>query len=611
MLSAARLTAAGRLVIPWLVGPAALMMRDRGVELTGPTPCPGLLEITSIAALRLHPDLPIGPIFDVMHAAVFVAAIAALVALVDRSTRSRAIPAAIGLAVALSPLFGSTLSPPWDAAAFGACAAAALLVSSAFARGSRSARAGVVLVTIAFLACALLVPPWLAVAAAGAAVAGAVVWPRPNQRWIAGAAAAAVLLLIVPAMLNLSRPGVLAGPTPWRGLMSCALPRPSAARALTAIRTLGWWLGPFALGLAALGAVAATQWAGARRAAVPAAAALVCVALAAGAEMNAAVSAAPLAVALWWLAALGLDALVTAIGAGPARAVATAVILLLLPALEASRRMTETRDDRVAPRGHASQTLRRTTTRLDLVAQDAAFVQEDATVDILFRAAVFGGRRRGKPVVVVAPRADVVARALTGRTVYAFPWRQADLSLRGFFVEPLAAGGPASAALEGLATIAGTPHCDTVGATWGAVTASSGRIGVAADSDAAVGPVVMFFGGATPGGAIPDGWPGRTLRGFHARTFDRRQAEDAARLQAEARDAALAPDHPVLTQPAVVRLTLHRTPRAPRAFAVILGAPFPVGAGKLEQGDAASGHFTVCDAPPVAITALPRVPPVP
>ena len=604
--NAARLIAAGRRAVPWLVGAAALTLRGPSLELTSPSPCPGLLELTSIASLRLNLDLPVATVIEALQSSVVVSAIAAFVALVARSTRNMAVSAAIGVAVALSPLFGRALSPPWEVAAFGACAIAALVLSSALATGRRSSRAVVVAGAAAFLLAALLVPPWLAVAAIGAAVVAAAGWPGGNHRTLAAIAAAAAVLLIVLPVLSLSRPDVLAGTASWRGLMACALPRPSPASTLAAIGTLGWWLGPLAFGLAALGAIAQARSIDARRAVWTALAALAGTALAAGAHLTAQVAVAPLAAALWWLAAIGLDTFVTAAGRGAAGWAVAAVLLLLLPALENSRRVNEPRDDRVLSRGHESQTLRRMTATLDLVAQDATFVEEDATVDMLLRAAVFRGRRRGKPVSAVAPEPEAIARLLGRRTVYAFPRRQADLSLRGLVVEPADAETAGAAALEGLAVITGTRRCDAVGAAWGGVSSASGRIGVVADGDATIGPVLMYFGGAIPSGAIPDGWPLRTLRGFHARTFDRRDPADATRLQAEARDEGLTQDHPVLTEPAVVRLTLHRTPRAPLASAVALGAPFPIGAARFEQGTAAVGRFIVCDSPPLRISPLPR-----
>src|SRR5207245_7963750 len=85
------------------------------------------------------------------------------------------------------------------------------------------------------------------------------------------------------------------------------------------------------------------------------------------------------------------------------------------------------------------QTLRQMTAMLNLVSQDARFVEEDSTVDVLLRASVFGGRRRSKPFTVVAAQPDAIAHALVGGSVYAFPRRQEDLSLRGFVIEPLTA----------------------------------------------------------------------------------------------------------------------------------------------------------------------------
>jgi len=111
------------------------------------------------------------------------------------------------------------------------------------------------------------------------------------------------------------------------------------------VRTIGWWFGPFALALAVLGAFVEVPQAGCRRSMLTAGIGLVCLVLASGPQMNAQVALAPSAVALWWLAASGLDQIVNAMGRGPFRRVAAALVLLLLPTLEASRRITEERDD--------------------------------------------------------------------------------------------------------------------------------------------------------------------------------------------------------------------------------------------------------------------------
>src|SRR5262249_58175683 len=83
------------------------------------------------------------------------------------------------------------------------------------------------------------------------------------------------------------------------------------------------------------------------------------------------------------------------------------------------------------------------------------------------RAAGAGGRRKVKPIAVLGPQADAVASALARHTVYAFPRRQDDLSLRGFVVDPdamtrLSADDPRR--LEGLAAITGRRSCQRLGA---------------------------------------------------------------------------------------------------------------------------------------------------
>ena len=153
-------------------------------------------------------------------------------------------------------------------------------------------------------------------------------------------------------ILNLSRPDVLAGSSSWRGLAACALPQPSAARTMVFARTIGWWFGPFALALAVLGAFVDAPRAGLRRSVLTGGIGLVCLVLASGFPMNAQVALAPSAVAIWWLVASGLDQVIRAMGRGPFRQAVAALVLLLLPTLEASRRTTKERDDWLPPRGH-------------------------------------------------------------------------------------------------------------------------------------------------------------------------------------------------------------------------------------------------------------------
>jgi hypothetical protein len=158
--------------------------------------------------------------------------------------------------------------------------------------------------------------------------------------------------------------------------------------------------------------------------------------------------------------------------------------------------------------------------------------------------------------------------------------------------------------MEGLAAITARRPCQIVGDTWADLSGSSGRIAISADSEAAHGPVVVYLGGAAAGEPVPDGWPSRTIRGFHFFNFDRLTPTRAARLMAETGATGLPSGHPLLAQPFILRLTLHRTPRAPLALAVTLGAPFPIGVAKLERDRTEAGQLTVCDAPAVPISPL-------
>jgi hypothetical protein len=279
----------------------------------------------------------------------------------------------------------------------------------------------------------------------------------------------------------------------------------------------------------------------------------------------------------------------------------------MLPVLSASRRVTEERDDRVLPRGHEQQTLRRMTTVLNLVPLQAAFVTEDATVDLLLRAAAFGGRRKAKPITIVGAEVETVERALGTHVVYAFPRRQDDLGLRGFVVDPASAARIAAGsavALDGIAQITGRRTCQRIGAVWADFDGAEERFALSADAESARGPVVIYLAGKSAGRPRPDGWSARMLRGFGYMTFDRLTPAGAERMRAEARAAGLPDTHPVFAEPFVIRFNLHRTPRAPLALPVSLGARFPSGLVKLDERALDVGRLTICDAPPIATSPL-------
>jgi len=316
----------------------------------------------------------------------------------------------------------------------------------------------------------------------------------------------------------------------------------------------------------------------------------------------------PWVVGLWWLAASGLQEIALSVGRGRSRRLALVLLLLLVPLLQSARFRAEERDDRIPPNGLERATLREMTAVLNNVAENATFVEEDSTFDVLLRAAAPNGRRSGKRFTVASADGDAVREALTRGPVYAFPRGLEDLSLRGFAGQPLAVAvrrGHGYASIEGVSAITASRPCLTATDNWADLAggAASGRLAFAADSEAAQGPVVVFLGGATPTAPRPEAWPPRTQRGFRLAVFDRAADPDNVRLRDEAREHGLPLSHPVLSAPFVVRLLLHRTPRAPRALALSLGAPFPQVVARLQAGAASAGRLTLCDAP--AVNVLP------
>jgi hypothetical protein len=594
-----RLTGIWRRAMPWLVGPAALLIQGRLSELTSPNLCPGLLDLISILVLRAQPDLTVGTLFTTLHAFFVVIGLAAVVALARRAACSLAVATATGLAIGLSPLFPQTLAPPWEASAFAACALGACFLASK--------KPSIVLCAAgAWFAAAVFVPAFTIPAAIGAGVTFVTALPQRSRTWRLVVGTAVTLVCVLSAVLVFLRSGTLeAGGLPvssWRALVSCALPmwRPMGWTGL-----LGRVFGPFALALAALGLFVVAQRTSWRRAVAIAAIALVAIAAAGSTATSPLVALSPVLVGTWVLVAVGLQQIV-ALAQRPVGRVAAALVIVLLPTLQVSRLRADERDDRVRPLGHEATTLGQVIAILNVVPSDATFAEEDSSMDILLRAAVFGGRRKGKPFVVVPRRREVMAQALDRGPVFAFPRGQQDLSLRGFAIEPVTRIGRsregAADTIEGLTAVTGIRSCQVIGDSWIDLDAigASGRIALSGDSEAAYGPIVLYLGGPTDGEPRADGWPIRSTRGFRWASFDRQTDANRERLQAEARAVGLS-EHPVFAAPFVTRLTLHRTPRAPLTLAVLLGASLPVGIGKGEYAGPGAAHLTICDAPPVRL----------
>ncbi len=600
-----------RRALPWLVGAAVLGFRGRALELVAPSPCPGLLELTAIGAAALWPGATLGSLLGVLQAAAVLAGGAAIVALALEATDSLAVAAATGMAVGLGPLFPFAFAPPWEAASFAVCALVGALVWRGLDRRAPRGPALVLSMGGALLLAALIVPAWTILAAAGAGLTAYVASPRLGRvsRAGLGIACAAVLGIVVLGVLGLSGPDALTRSAAPSSLASCLQLRPASglvsSRAADLARTLGGLLGPLALALAALGAFVQARRADRRRAALLAVAcvSLVPAVLGAGGPR---VLMAPLLVAAWLLAAAGLRETMTIAGGRAWPRVAAAGLLILVPALQVARRQAQTPDGLVRPNGHQQATLGQMRAVLNVVPSRTAFVEEDSSFDVLWRAAVFGGRRAAKPFFVVPRDREAVRQALGEGPVYAFPRGQQDLANRGFVVQPGSVRPPPDRGpqdvIRGFGAVTGVRPCHRLSRAWAEVDDSlaDGRIALVADSEPARGPVTLYVGGARAGRPRPDGWPPSARRGFHAAAYDQRTGVRSSPLARGAADAGLDEGAPVLAAPFVVRLELWRTPGAPLALPVVLGDSFTAGVARLE-GDEPVGTLMLCDAPAVEV----------
>jgi hypothetical protein len=540
--------APGRRAFPWLVGAAAFLLRPRVLELADPSACRGVLDVIAYTSLAMGPYVSVGTVLRTLDTIVVVGAIAGLTELFLRTTGSYAVSAAVAIAVGLSPLFPPTVGTPQAAGVCGACVAAALIAMREDDAGSRG-------------------------------------WLRPAVQVIA---LLGVATLIAPV---------------WCGGAADLSMRGSAGLGHATV----WALGPLAIGLAVLGAfVRSRSHHTADHYRVGVAAALTVMLTIGGVRPEAA--SVPMVLIGWWLVAIGLHETIIAIGWQRAGRIGCVILLVAVPALQAARRTADERDDRVRPNGQPQLTLQRARAFLNVIDVNASIVEEDASMDLLLRAALVNRRQATPRFSVIARDPDVVAAALARGPVYAFPRGQLELGLRGFVMRPVTTVARrrdrAQEQISGLARITERGACYAIGNDWAAIgqVSASGRIAVVAASDAAVGPVELRFGGPSIATPSPDGWSPRMMRGFHARTYDRRRPADAELLATEAH-ASGAPSDRVLSSPFVLTLYLYRTPRGPLALPVTLGAAFPLGVARLDAA-AASQQLSVCDASATAVTPI-------
>ncbi len=553
------------------------------------------MDLLAVAILRQWPDLEIGQLLSWLQPAVVVLALACVAEWFDRLTRNVVVALGLGLTVAFSPLFLPWLALPTPVAAVGLCAVAALAIRRVTQNGARSLVNAVFAAAVLLLA-ALTVPSWTVACALGAC---ALMWPcsahtgRRSVRIARSLAMAAIVGVVPFAVLRATHLPALGDAAPW---YACATP--TAANVSALLQQVLWTIGPVMGALAVLG-LAVELFRG-QRVWIVAASTLVALAGWPAAGLASSITFAPLFVAAWSAAAVGLDEILRMMQRARGGIVAAVVLLCVLPMLEAARVRDEERDNAIRPISQERASLTAMRSVLDLVPTGTRFVEEDASINLLLRAALLGGRRSSKPLTVIPGDRRSVEHALEESTVWAFPLGQQLLTLRGFEIQPAD-----DLRMRGVARVAAVRSCQELGTTWVDLSAEGrhGRIAIVAASETDVGPVDLYFGGPAEYAPGPDGWALRVRSKFGLSLFDRSAPGDAARLDAEARDLQLTAQ-PVFRAPFVSRMVIERTPRSPLELPIMLGPPRPVGLGRLHQDASPHDRIAVCDAPPVTVSTF-------
>jgi hypothetical protein len=494
--------------------------------------------------------------------------------------------------VGISRPFGEAFSLPGTAASFAACAGVALAMFGVLqaTEASIAAQRSAIRAQAALLAAAAIVPGWTVPCVL---LAFAVAWrnsaTKPRTR-----AASATAVSIIVALVSMRVATINAT---WT---SCVWP----ADIFGSVKTLGTVVdasGPLVLALGALGAYATAVGPGLTRTRTGAVVAALAMISWLGTQSVDRVLDVPVFLAVWYLAAAGLREMHTR--APNRRAIVSALLLAVVPLLQLSRARLVEREgfSRAAPAllDHDRLSLAQIRRLLNLIPDRASVVEEDASVDLLLRAATQGRRPAKLLTIVPAARKDV-ATALSGGRVYAFPLGQHSLNLRGFVIDTVK---DLPAESRGLATVTAQLPCVEIARAWVDLDGVGihGRVSIVADAAPAVGPVVIYFSGEngyTPG---PDGWPPKLVAGFALQMFDRSDPAHAARMEAEATAAGLN-GQPVFAAPYVARLTLSRLPGGPLALPVVLGPPRARGVARLTAASADALPLTLCDAPSVRVS---------
>src|SRR5262245_56029035 len=115
-----------RRATPWVVGPIVLVLRGPITELAAPARCGGALDLVAMLVVRAWPSFHVGPLFTTLQAVALTLAFGFFGTLLLSTSGSLTIAIAVTATLAISRPFDTALALPTPAAAFAACAVAAL-----------------------------------------------------------------------------------------------------------------------------------------------------------------------------------------------------------------------------------------------------------------------------------------------------------------------------------------------------------------------------------------------------------------------------------------------------------------------------------------------------
>ncbi len=577
-------------------GAAALWLNGNAhPPLADPSRCPGLIEWSALVNADLRPAAALGPTLIWWHhtAAVLAAMLCALAAW--RFTRSLIASATVGVVIAASPFMTGTLAPP--AAIALALAAAAW---GALLGGSLAA-------FVIAVAAASAVAPNLAVPGALLCCWSVLRSPLPHRSL--RAIASAILCLGAAVAVTIALPA-LPGQAASQSQFGCVIPGALNLSGVAHAVTLAFaGVGPLAMALAALGLVSIMSAPRDARAAephqpkllVPAwawpAAALVAM-LAADADPLRTLP--PLVIGFWLLAGRGL---VETIGGGAAgwrrRTGGGLVILIHVATTRGPRLGTPARvADAPLTLGHETLTRHDFQSLLYQLPPGSGLIAEDAITDVFLRSLSGSLVRARNDIRVVSRTADAAGAARRNGRVFALPRAQTELQTRGVqLIDGLAPAVP------GVAEVAAVLPCDALDATWRTSHATSvPRWAIVSNSEPEQGPLVIYFGSATPLEITPVGWPTLALRGFVIGRYDRNDPRQQAVLDHDVSEDAAPTRDAALSERYVTRAELWRVPGAPLSLtAEVSPVPSSALAADLPR---AFGTIRLCPSFPFTVRAF-------